>query len=41
MPNCRNKVGEELMKKNAGLFVVAEFHAAEVEYLVSAELIGL
>jgi len=35
------QVGEELMKKNAGLFVVPEFHAAEVEYLVSAELIGL
>jgi hypothetical protein len=29
------------MKKNAGMFVVPEFHAAEVEYLVSAELIGL
>ena len=35
------QVGEELMKKNAGLFVVPEAHAAEVEYLVSAELIGL
>jgi hypothetical protein len=29
------------MKKNAGLLVVPEFRAAEVEYLVSTELIGL
>jgi hypothetical protein len=41
--SCRiaEQVGEELMKKNADLFVVPEFHAAEMEYLVSAELTGL
>ncbi len=41
MPKSPEQVGEELMKKNAGLFAVPEFHAAEVECLVSAELIGL
>jgi len=35
------QVGEELVKKNAGLFVVPEFHAGKMEYLISAELIGL
>jgi len=29
------------MEKNTGLFVVPEAHAAEVEYLVPAEPIGL
>ena len=34
------QVGEELMKRNAGLFVVPKAHAAEVEYLLSVEFIG-